>query len=56
MKMLDYATPRQKHTIALLCNLLRISYPIEEREMTKGEAGTYIRRLRNLLRNKDRSG
>jgi len=39
------ATGRQLHIVALLCIKHRIREPIEERPMTKGEAGKLIRRL-----------
>jgi hypothetical protein len=39
------ATGRQLHTITLLCMRLRIKEPLEERAMTKGQAGKLIRRL-----------
>ncbi len=39
------ATGRQLHTIALLCMKLRITELLEERAMTKGQAGKLIRRL-----------
>jgi hypothetical protein len=39
------ATDRQLHTIALLCMKLRIKELLEEKPMTKGQAGKLIRRL-----------
>ena len=39
------ATGRQLHIIALLCMKLRIKELLEEKAMTKGEAGKLIRRL-----------
>ena len=39
------ATGRQLHTIALLCMKHKIKEPVEERGLTKGEAGRLIRRL-----------
>lgn len=37
------ATARQKIVIARLCMALRITDPVEERPMSKGEAGLLIR-------------
>ena len=43
------ATPRQKRTIALLCMALGIKEHLEERPMSKGEAGRLIRELQDQL-------
>ena len=43
------ATPRQKRTIALLCMALGIKERLEERPMSKGEAGRLIRELQDQL-------
>ena len=40
------ATGRQLHTIALLCMKHRIKELLEERAVTKGQAGKLIRRLK----------
>ena len=39
------ATARQKIKIAQLCMALKIREPIEERPMSKGQAGLMIRKL-----------
>lgn len=39
------ATPRQKIKIAQLCVALKIREPIEEKPMSKGQAGLMIRKL-----------
>lgn len=39
------ATARQKIKIAQLCMALKIREPIEEKPMSKGEAGLMIRKL-----------
>lgn len=39
------ATPGQKILIARLCMALKINEPLEERMMSKGDAGILIRRL-----------
>jgi DNA-binding MarR family transcriptional regulator len=44
-KLDEPATGRQLHIIALLCMKLRIKELLEERAMTKGQAGKLIRRL-----------
>ena len=44
-KLDEPATGLQLHTIAALCQRHHISYPEEERKMTKGEAGIMIREL-----------
>jgi hypothetical protein len=39
------ATGRQLHTITLLCMKLRIRELLEEKQMTKGQAGKLVRKL-----------
>ena len=51
-KMNEPATGHQLHTITLLCMANKIKEPLEEKPMTKGEAGILIRRLINERRNR----
>lgn len=44
-RSIEPATGKQLHTIAALCQKLRIREPLEEQRMTMGEAGYLIRRL-----------
>ena len=43
------ATAKQKLIIARLCMALKMREPVEERRMTKGEAGRLIRELQDRI-------
>lgn len=52
----DPATPRQRRLIAILCQERGIKEPVEERQMTFGEAGLLIKRLRMMPKIKKQHG
>lgn len=52
--MSEPATPQQRRKIAQLCMALKIREPIEDKPMTKGEAGRLIRGMVEELRRRKR--
>lgn len=54
--MAEYATSAQIRAITKLCSVLRIREPLEERQMTSGEAGLMIRQLSQKIQSNKRKG